>query len=262
MKDIDISLIDKKMDINKYFDKTFYIGFIAILIYYFLFDIYNTVLLQLIYPLFNQNSNSFSSLINASYNMIIYIAIAIPLFFIYKDSLIKDYKRIDDTNKFCLYIIFSLIALFIVNILSSMLQNLIVSGVSKNEETIQTIYKNKLSFCILFPQVVILAPFVEELIFRRSFFNIFKNKYIALIITTLIFGFMHVTSTYQSLIKTYDFNTSIYYTFGYAIPYLANGLLFGLIYIKSDKNIYVSMMVHLINNFSASILSILIISLI
>lgn len=259
MKDIDISLIDKKIDPFKIFNLSFYKALISILIYYFIFNIYARILLVIIYPLFDSSIEGFSSIINASYNMIVYVVIAIPLVILNKDYLIKDHKRINDTDKFAKFLIISVILMFITNLVSSLLQNLIVSGVSDNEKNIQEIYQNKFTFVIMFPQVVLLAPLVEELIFRKSFFNLFKNKYISLIISSLIFGFMHVTSTFTRLLVTYSFQKSLYFTMGYVIPYLFSGIFFGLIYIKSNRNIYTSITCHLINNFCASILSTIII---
>ncbi len=259
MIDIDISIIKKKIDPFKVFNVSFYRALIAILIYYFLFNIFARILLLIIYPLFDPNVEGFSSILNASYNMIIYVAIAIPLVILYKNHLIHDHKTIKDTDKFAKLLIISVILMFVSNLVSSLLQSLIVSGVSQNEQNIQQIYKNKFAYVIMFPQVVLLAPLVEELIFRKSFFNLFKNKYLSLIISTLVFGFMHVTSTYSYLIQTYSQGKSLYLTFGYAIPYLVSGLFFGLIYIKSNRNIYTSITCHLINNFCASILSAIII---
>ncbi len=259
MTNIDISLIDKKIDPFKVFNTSFYKALISILIYYFLFNIFARILLIVIYPLFDTSYQGFSSLINASYNMIIYVSIAIPLVILNKDYLIKDYKRINDTDKFAKFLIVAAILMFVTNLVSSVLQNLIVSGTSVNEQNIQEIYQDKFAYVIMFPQVVLLAPLVEELIFRKSFYNLFKNKYLFLIISTLIFGFMHVTSTYTTLIKTYSIEKSLYLTFGYAIPYLASGLFFGLIYLKSNRNIYTSITCHLLNNFLASILSAIII---
>ena len=259
MINIDISIIKKKIDPFKVFNISFYKALIAILTYYFLFNIFARILLIIIYPLFDPTVEGFSSIINAGYNMVIYVAISIPLVILYKNYLICDYKRIKDTDKFAKFLIISVILMFVSNLVSSVLQNLIVSGVSQNEQNIQEIYQNKFAYVIMFPQVVLLAPLVEELIFRKSFFNLFKNKYLSLIISTLVFGFMHVTSTYSLLIKTYSVEKSIYLTFGYAIPYLVSGLFFGLIYIKSNRNIYTSITCHLINNFCASILSAIII---
>ncbi len=259
MTDIDISINCKKIDPFKYFDISFYKALISILIYYFLFNVFARVLLIIILPLFDTQSESFQSLINASYNMVVYVAISIPLFIINKDYLKNDYNNIKDTHKFAKFLIIAVIAMYLTNTISAILQNLIVSGSSDNEQSIQSIYSNKFAYSILFPQVVLLAPFVEEFIFRKSFFNIFKNKYVALIISTLVFGFMHVTTTYARLITIYPINKSLYLTFGYAIPYLASGLLFGLIYIKSNRNIYSSITCHLVNNFVASILNAIII---
>jgi len=142
--------------------------------------------------------------------------------------------------------------MFVANMFAAIIQNLIVKGSSENQQSIDEILSNNYAYLLMFPQVVLLAPFVEELIFRKSFFNLIKNKYLALAITTILFGGMHVTSTFQMLIQTHPFDYSFGMTLAYGIPYFTMGFVFGMIYLKSDKNIYASIACHLFNNFLAS----------
>ena len=41
--------------------------------------------------------------------------------------------------------------------------------------------------------VVIFTPIVEELVFRKAIFGLFKNKWVGFAVSTLIFGLIHVT---------------------------------------------------------------------
>ena len=82
---------------------------------------------------------------------------------------------------------------------------------------------------------IIYAPFVEELIFRKSIRDIIDNDYLYIIISGLTFGFVHTLagSTLQELI--------------YIIPYGALGSCFAIMHVKT-KNIYTSMTFHMIHN--------------
>ena len=93
---------------------------------------------------------------------------------------------------------------------------------------------------------VFLAPIVEELVFRKSFFAVIKNKWIALVLSSFVFGIIHALSTAGT------FQTKLIY----AIPYFSSGLAFGIAYIRSDKNIIVPIACHMFNNIVATLLSI------
>jgi len=69
--------------------------------------------------------------------------------------------------------------------------------------------------------VVLLGPIVEELIFRKSLFSLFENKKLAIIISSLIFGLIH-------LIAEPSLASVIINLPAYLIP----GLVFGYFYAK------------------------------
>ena len=118
-----------------------------------------------------------------------------------------------------------------------MLSNIIISyyfpGGSANEEAVQNIIKQVPIYMIF--STIIYAPFVEELIFRKSIRDIIDNDYLYIIISGLTFGFVHTLagSTLHELI--------------YIIPYGALGSCFAIMHVKT-KNIYTSMTFHMIHN--------------
>ena len=137
------------------------------------------------------------------------------------------------------------------SILSSMiLEALDVTETSDNQEALNMLVNGSLFDKIsLFVFAVLLAPFVEEIVFRKAVLNIFHFKYnadgskkakikkvifasIAILISSLVFGLIHVTSG--------DFVQIIYYAF--------LGIILGLLYLVSNKNIYVPIIVHLLIN--------------
>lgn len=81
----------------------------------------------------------------------------------------------------------------------------------------------------------IFAPFNEELIFRKSIQDFIKNKWFFIIVSGLIFGYLHVSS-----------GESIF-DFIYIIPYGALGASFAYALTKTD-NIYTTIFMHLIHN--------------
>jgi membrane protease YdiL (CAAX protease family) len=84
---------------------------------------------------------------------------------------------------------------------------------------------------------VILGPIVEELIFRKAIFGLFKSDYAGLAVSTLAFGAIHLLS--ESSIASALVN---------GITYFIMGLIFGYIYIKNNRNLYAPLAVHIISN--------------
>ena len=127
-----------------------------------------------------------------------------------------------------------LISLFIMYI-SNFLIQIMNSGIATNEQIIRDQFQ--VSPIYIFISAVILAPVLEELIFRQSFRNLFRNKWLFVVISGLVFGSMHAfTGGSFSLIN-----------FLYLIPYSAPGMAFALMLYETD-NIFVSMGFHMLHN--------------
>lgn len=93
---------------------------------------------------------------------------------------------------------------------------------------------------------VLFAPVLEELVFRKSMFRFFKNPYVAMVVSSLVFGLIHVTSETNIL----DFITNL-------ISYSASGFALGYVYIKNKNNVWSSILVHAVAN-AVSIIIILV----
>ncbi len=85
--------------------------------------------------------------------------------------------------------------------------------------------------------IIALAPVVEELVFRKAFFSVIKNQWLALAISSLFFGLIHVVNEASILALVINI-----------IPYLIAGAALGFIYIKNKHNIWISIMAHSIVN--------------
>lgn len=131
---------------------------------------------------------------------------------------------------------------------------------STNQEAIEQMFgTSPLNIIILFFVIVIIAPILEELVFRKSIFKLFKNRYLALIVSSLAFGLLHVISG-AMVVLTEILNGQAYYLdfileLIYVIPYSLMGLGIGIAYMKSSNNIVAPMFAHMLNNLLSFILS-------
>jgi hypothetical protein len=82
----------------------------------------------------------------------------------------------------------------------------------------------------------LLGPFVEEIIFRKSFKDVLKSKWSFILISGIVFGVLHVIGSISNL-----------YGLLYFIPYSCLGIAFALIYYESN-NIFSSIFAHVMHN--------------
>lgn len=117
------------------------------------------------------------------------------------------------------------------------LQMIGVYEVPENELAIQSLFQSNLFVLIvLFLTLCVLTPIIEEIIYRKVLFGFFQSRFGvtgSIILSGVIFGFMHVTG--DNLLQI--------------IPYMAMGFVFGFMYVKSKKNLGVVMGMHFLNNF-------------
>ena len=116
------------------------------------------------------------------------------------------------------------------------------SSISANQMLIERLlFKD--GFVFLIVSSVIFAPMYEELFFRKFLFSKIKSDKIALIVSSILFGAMH-------LIVETDILTALIHS----ISYIGSGFVLGLIYLKTNKNIYASFLAHFLINLLSIIL--------
>ena len=105
---------------------------------------------------------------------------------------------------------------------------------STQSDTTQSIQSLSLSLPVLFLDLCILAPVTEE-IFMRGLLQgtVFKNTYIGLVATSVLFAYLHGPYTIPSF-----------------ITYLGMGVAFGIRY-KTSDNLWNSILLHFLNNLVA-----------
>ena len=167
------------------------------------------------------------------------IILMLIFFFVYKKELKEEWSMFKNNWKTYLennvsYWIMGLVLMAFSNLI---ITNIISKNIPENEKLIKELFKN-MPVYTLFTTVVV-APFVEELIYRKSVRHIFKNDKIYIVISGLLFGLAHVIYSYKGLSD-----------FLFVIPYGILGGAFALMYVKT-KTIFVPMTFHFVHNFLA-----------
>lgn len=169
------------------------------------------------------------------------------LFFIllYKDDIIKDIKAFK--NNFSKIIVKSIMyfALFIVGfgIISTLLNVLYPDFVYTNSSIIDTLLKD--NFVIMIIYVFIISLFTEQIVFRKVFKDILKNKYFFIIFSGLIYGFFQIGYHVSSINDILSI-----------IPFTYAGIILSTSYQETD-NILTPCFVYLIYDLFMLVISVL-----
>ena len=176
---------------------------------------------------------------------ILSLLLFILLLLLYNKTFKKDYNRFKKNYTNNLYIIIRLFLIFIVlkyftGMLSSVIMVLLGYDVSYitsvNQELILAYVKANPILMIISSSFI--APFYEEGLFRLGFKKVFNNKWLFIIISGSLFGFLHV----------FPLNgLPLIVGLVQSILYVIMGMVLSYIYYKYD-NIYMSIGVHFLNN--------------
>ncbi len=152
---------------------------------------------------------------------------------IYNKELVSGFKSLSLT-KIEFGIRVWIIGMFIMGISNILITNFSPITTAGNEESV----KNALSILPVYMafSTVIYAPFVEEIVFRQTLRDLFKNNVLFMLAAGFLFGGIHVM----------DFYTS-FYDLLFVIPYGALGVCFAYIYSKTN-NLTISMLLHALHN--------------
>ncbi len=174
-------------------------------------------------------------------NRVIYLLVTeliylLILFLIYRKRFIEDFRDFKSNfkpyiKKYMEYWALSFALMLISNFI-------IVSLFPNSIATNQEIVNNTIMIAPIYMIIasVFFAPFLEETIFRLAFRQIFKNDILFIIMSGLIFGGLHVISSYTNPINLI-----------YIIPYSIPGFIFAYTLVRS-KNIFVPMGLHFFHN--------------
>ena len=195
--------------------------------------------------LFNLNPSKLTNSDKALLSLFSSIVFAIILIIIYFDDLKKEFKKYKDNlgNDIDVGIKYWMIGMIIMMTSNALINLIFKTGGAENEKIVQTMLKS--SPLVMLISAGVIAPFTEEIVFRKSLKDIFSNKWLFAFMSFLLFGGAHVIGneiTFANLL--------------YIIPYGAFGFTFALAYYETDT-IYTSMVMHIAHNMFLLITSII-----
>ncbi|MFA5560602.1 MAG: type II CAAX endopeptidase family protein [Acholeplasmataceae bacterium] len=198
-----------------------------------------------------KETEGYAPLFNILVNFLLYILMFPLILYILRFDILVDFKtfvalKINAVSSVALgylgVIGGNVFSQFISLVLSYILD--VPQTISVNQATIEMSLHSSYAWLMIIP-VIFLGPIVEELIFRKSFFALFKNDYVALAVSSIVFGIIHLTS-----------ETSIANALVNGPSYFIMGVVFGGIYLLTKKNIWIVSLVHILVN-GISVLGIL-----
>lgn len=218
-------------------DKEKNIAFFILISLFFLF-------FEIIYPILGYNYNSFSPRMKLLLMILKYIVFIVIFVIKYRKYLKDKWKDFWINKKKYSSIAFKWWGLgFLLMIVINRILDTIIGGVGANEEAVQSLLEAEP--VIALAATTLFAPFVEELIYRKSLQDCFKNNTLYIIISGLIFGLIHVLGSSNPL------------DYLFIISYGLFGACFAKILVETD-NIYSTIMVHMFHNGMLSLLSIVV----
>lgn len=173
------------------------------------------------------------------------LCVSILIIIIYRKELVNEFKKFKNNFSSC---IDTGVACWILGLIIMVVSNVVISyffkaGGAKNEEAVQTLISAAPIYMAL--DVCLLAPFNEEMVFRKALRDITFNKYLFIFLSFLIFGGAHVIGSATSIVD-----------YLYIIPYGVLGGMFAYAYTKTDT-IFTTITFHMIHNTALFLISIL-----
>lgn len=189
------------------------------------------------------------AMVNALTNMMTYLCSLALVFFFMRNFIMEDAIQLKKRyKKLCWFIPLAAGVTYALTFLVDWRIQSLIHQTSANQNSIVTMIEHG-GAPYMFIAVVLCAPIVEELIYRKAIFEFLKKKHIAIsyLVSILLFTLPHMFSS----------QASIGDWFLMCIPYAFSGLLLCVVYHLSDKNIYASWFAHLVNNLIAFLLIII-----
>lgn len=202
------------------------------------------ILIFFSYFIVNAISSSYLVSENPFYSLLIESTFIIGLFFIFKKTLINEAKIfIKNKNSNIYYAVYYWMLGSLAMLITGSIINAFFPITTANDDIIKMLI-NKNVF-IMSISTIIFAPIIEELIFRFIPRQIIKNNFIYILFSSLVFSSIHVLT-----------KTSSFYDYLLIIPYACMGIALAAGYLK-NKNVYAPILMHVIHNSFAFILTII-----
>ena len=120
----------------------------------------------------------------------------------------------------------------------NLLINVFLKNISSNEEQVREMLYHNVILAMI--SISIIAPILEELVFRKSLAPVIRNKWIYSIVSGLLFGSAHILTNFvQGIFVPTDLI--------YILPYGCLGFTFALMD-YDNKSVYSSIIIHALHN--------------
>ena len=176
------------------------------------------------------------TIIKCIYTIVLQLIIILAIFLLFKDYIIKSFFdfKLKHKEYFKTYFKYWIIILALMIISNGIIMIFSPNATANNQEAVNDLFKELPIYTFILS--VFLAPVIEELAFRLSFRAIFKNKFLFIFFSGVLFGSFHVIGSFETWVDLL-----------FIIPYSIPGLVFAYCLQKSD-NIFVPMSLHFLHN--------------
>lgn len=225
------------MIMNKLLEWLKYVAFLIITV--FVYEFLQTILLL---P-FMKVLNDLPLIIKSLLLLISESCILIVLFIIYHKLIIENFKDFKTNWKKYLpkgiaYWVIGFIGMGVVNILINITLG---TGVAENEALNREIITKLPLYAI--PAIALIGPMIEEIVFRLSFRKVIPNKFLFIVITSIIFAGVHMIASFNSISEIFTNIPELLHV----LSYLCLALAFAFAYRDTD-NIFTTMFLHIMHN--------------
>lgn len=182
------------------------------------------------------------------------ILVATTVYFLFRDLKADTLRIKNDIKKILIWALVGLGIMYGTNIILNILYTALkLEGDAANQESITTMLTSSPVFLkIIYSLIIVLgAPLVEELIFRKALFGFLKAKkfkpVMCIVLSALLFGLLHIIGSVIGYAAQGAFS-QIIPEFLYGLTYIAMGAIFSYVYYQANENIYSSLVLHVFNN--------------
>lgn len=202
----------------------------------FLFYFFATELQALPFWILGINTETLPMIVKVIYTILFQVGLISVIAYVFRKDLKRDLKDLKKNHEsyFKEYLKYWFIALGLMMVSNLIIIMLNSGDIANNEELIREMFDETPIYTFI--SAVLIAPLLEELVFRKSFRYMFNNDTLFIIMSGLVFGAFHVIGSFETAFDLI-----------YIIPYSIPGLVFAYTLVKS-KNIFVPIGLHFLHN--------------
>lgn len=202
----------------------------------FLFYFFVSQFQALPFWVLNIDTTTLPEIVKVIYTLLVQVFLVLVIAYIFRKDLKKNFKDLKKNHKyyFSNYLKYWFLALGLMMLSNAIILMFEPGSIAGNEEAIRDMFSKTPIYTFI--SAVIIAPILEELVFRKSFRYMFSNDILFILASGITFGAFHVIGSFET-----------FFDLIYIIPYSVPGLVFAYVLVKS-KNIFVPMGLHFLHN--------------